>query len=260
MLLINHTTKTLYYGHGKTGTTSVMWALTGREHGESINPDCDWENCEERAVYTTLLQPQLRDYRQILLYREPRSRWISGIAENLFPKNTVEHWSANTPSVHTVMQAYLGNHHQTQDFVCENRVYDSGGRYHTAHYLWEYALLNQLNPHVTLLETDNITAHLSTTYRLSGDNRYASVPSLLRDINTWCVNNCEQALMEWLKPEIGLYTSFKQHSKPGPDFTESVTQLPQTTAKLIQQSVQSTPHQQVQLTEVLLNQLLWSQS
>ena len=68
---------TIYYSHGKVGSSSLAMALN------AMKPDHDWIDSSSKHYTVAEIKEKFPDYKMYVLIRDPYKRYISGLKENI---------------------------------------------------------------------------------------------------------------------------------------------------------------------------------
>ena len=172
MLLINHSLKRIYKGIGKTGTSTVLYALTGDNHQIQTNKSNNWiYNCSPQ--WDDFLNNDYKDYDMYFMLRDPGDRFVSGIYEMISPEHNPD----------DKVKDILDSNMASIDFLGDIMFND-----HTCNYLWTIPLLSKVS-NVKLLYTGDITNHFKSLYGFDPGIEYKSDPKILVTVKEWLLKN-----------------------------------------------------------------------
>jgi len=172
MLLINHELKRIYLGFGKTGTSTVLYALTGAKKNDQKNKINGWIY-NPSPQWDDFLNNDYTDYDMYFLLREPMNRFVSGIYEIISPQHDPD----------DKLEDILDINITSVDFLNEIALNN-----HTCNYLWSIVLYSKLC-NLKLLYTREISNHFKSLYGFDPGKHYQSTPEFLVKVQEWLLKN-----------------------------------------------------------------------
>lgn len=196
MLLVNHDLKRIYKGIGKTGTSTILYALTGDNHKIQTNKSNNWIY-NSSPQWDDFLNNDYKDYDMYFMLRDPWDRFVSGIYEIISPEHNPD----------DEVKDILDSNITSNDFLSEIIFND-----HTCNYLWTMPLLSKVS-NVKLLYTGDITNHFKSLYGFDPGKEYRSDPKILVAVKEWLMDNFKIETDKHLMMEYIWYDLFQENQQ-----------------------------------------------
>lgn len=212
MILYNPELKLLYYGKGKTGTTTVLNAF-GFDHGMATHqeePINGWYFHEDSGDFHSLVTKKTLGYHIIFLMREPYARWCSGVTEvvSLMLRNIHDNTVLEALSDVKVTTQLIGDllENSAQGIDC-----GFNENFHTCNYLWEFVLINYIR-RVSILHTEHISPHLREMHNINIGNTNQTATSVRRTTQQAVLApQIEQRVHDYLALEYALHNEILEN-------------------------------------------------
>jgi len=233
LFFLNNKLKRLYFSRGKVGSSTFCSTLTSKE----ANPDNwqDWEDLSGTGVDFSFYRNRpevLRDYEITVIIRNPWSRYISGLKEDIIGPHrygfdfTAGTFNNGDPAVKwqedakdavwekaTFWEGSLRQMFATQEpYHNLPEMFSAGfNSYHLSNFLYNVPILSVVRPDVKVMLSSDITNYIEQTYNVTvARNFNVSTPGMTKAI-TDAIDaiHVRRIIEKYLEPEIRLFDSLQ---------------------------------------------------